>query len=302
MKKARAVGIKLTMSQELFGGDIAGVLEVAKICDRLGVDEVHVSDHVLITESGHAGRPGFPFPLDYDGWYEPFAMLSAIAAVTERVRLSSHVIVAPLRPATLLAKSAATLDVLSRGRLDLGLGTGWQEEEFAASGMPFDRRLTRLVEQVEACRELWSGGPSEYHGETVSFEGAWSRPTPLQGRNLPISFGIPAGPRGFAEIARLGVGYCPAYNVGADLVGNIAAARAAYESAGRDPRSLKVTSELTMNPARDADGRVSWDVAFAEAQSIIDADVDVLLTHIRPHCTTAEEIEPFIERLLDYKE
>jgi len=302
MKKVKAVGIKLMKSQELFDGDVRGVLEVARLCDRLGVDEVHVSDHVLITGPGHRGRDGFPYPIDYSGWYEPFALLSAVATVTERVRLSSHVVVAPLRPAVLLAKEIATLDVLSGGRVDIGLGLGWQREEFAALGVPFEGRLTRLVEQVEACRELWGGAPATYHGSTVSFDEAYSYPAPVQGRELPISFGVPAGPRAFAEIARLGIGYCPAYYVGADLAGDIAAAREAYAAAGRDPQSLKVTSELTMKPDTDADGKVDWDAAFAEAEWIIEAGVDVLLTHIRPHCSTAKEIEPFIERLLSLRE
>jgi probable F420-dependent oxidoreductase len=301
-RRVRAVGIKLMKSQQLFGGDIRGVLEVAKICDRMGVDEIHVSDHVLMTGEGHRGRAGFPYPLDWDGWYEPLEMLAAIAAVTERVRLSSHVIIAPLRPAVLLAKQLATLDVLSGGRVDIGLGVGWQSQEFAAAGVPFDRRLTRLVEQVEACRALWGESPARYEGSTVSFAEAYSLPRPVQGANLPISFGLPAGPRAFAEIARLGVGYCPAYHVGSNLAENVAAAREAYREAGRDPRSLKVTSEMTMEPPLTEDGRVNWVDAFAEGQAVIDSDVDVLLTHLVPHCQTADEIEPFIERLLELRE
>jgi probable F420-dependent oxidoreductase len=301
-RKVRAVGIKLMKSQQLFGGDIRGVLEVAKICDRMGVDEVHVSDHVLMSEEGHRGRAGFPYPLDWDGWYEPLEMLAAIAAVTERVRLSSHVLIAPLRPAILLAKQLATLDVLSGGRVDIGLGVGWQSQEFAAAGLPFERRLTRLIEEVEACRALWGNAPAHYEGSTVSFDGAYSLPHPVQGADLPISLGLPAGPRAFAEIARLGVGYCPAYHVGFDLANNVAAAREAYRVAGRDPRSLKVTSEMTMEPPLAEDGRVDWDDAFAQGQAVIDADVDVLLTHLVPHCQTANEIEPFIERLLELRE
>ena len=73
----RGVGVKLMRTQQLLGGDPAGVLEVAKLCDRMGVDEVHVSDHVLVTGSGHRGRPGFPYPVDYPGWFEPISMLSA---------------------------------------------------------------------------------------------------------------------------------------------------------------------------------------------------------------------------------
>lgn len=297
----RAIGVKLMKTQELTGGDITGVLEVAKLADRLGVDEVHVSDHVLMTASGHAGRPTFPYPLDYDGWYEPFTLLSAIAAVTTNVRLSSHVVVAPLRPVVMFAKQIATLDALSGGRVHIGLGTGWQEEEFAAAGIPFDGRLTRLVEQVEASRALWAGGPATYHGRTVSFEGAYSLPTPPQGKDLRISFGIPAGPRGVREIARLGVGYCPSFHLGGDLTDSIAAARNAYAEAGRDPASLTVTSELPMEPARDSSGEVDWNASLAVADQLLEAGVDVLLSHVVPHCRDLDEVEEYIERLLELR-
>lgn len=296
------VGVKLMKTQRLVGGDVSGALEVARLADRMGVDEVHMSDHVLMSTSGHAERETFPYPLDYDGWYEPFALLSAIAAVTTHVRLASHVVVAPLRPAVLLAKQIATLDALSHGRVHIGLGTGWQREEFTAAGIPFDGRLTRLVEQVEACRELWSGGPASYHGRTVSFEDVYSLPTPPQGKGLRVSLGIPAGPRGVEEIARLGVGYCPSFHLGGDLTEQIASARRAYAEAGRDPASLVVTSELPMEPERDANGNVDWGASFAVAEQLYEAGVDVLLSHVVPHCENLDEVEAFIARLLELRD
>lgn len=297
-----AVGVKLMKTQELTGGDISGVFRVAELADEMGVDEVHVSDHVLMTERAHGSRPTFPYPLDYDGWYEPLTLLSAIAARTSKIRLSSHVVVAPLRPAVVLAKQIATLDVLSNGRVHMGLGLGWQEEEFAAANIPFQARLTQLVEQVEACRAIWAGAPSTYNGTTVSFTDVYSLPSPPQGEDLQISFGIPAGPRGLAEIARLGVGYCPSFHLGGDLSESIAAARQAYADAGRDPSSLLVTSELPMEPARDAAGNVDWDASFSVAQELREAGVDVLLSHVVPHCRNLDEVEEYIGRLLELRD
>src|SRR5271154_5693683 len=132
MSKKIKVGIKLMRVQELFGGDMRGILRVAKLCDQKGVDEVHVCDHLALSVEGHRGRPGFPYPVDYDGWYDPLGLLTAVAAVTERVSLSSHIIVAPLRPILSLAKQIATLDLLSGGRVDIGWGAGWQKQEFDA--------------------------------------------------------------------------------------------------------------------------------------------------------------------------
>lgn len=301
MNKVSKVGVKLMKTQELFGGDIRGVLQVAKLCERMGVDELHVSDHVAISAAGHGGRPGFPYPVDYQGWFEPVGMLHAIAAVTERITLSSHVLVAPLRPTLLLAKQIATLDALSGGRVDIGFGAGWQREEFEASNMPFDGRFGALCEQVEACRALWRGAPASYAGKSVRFEDFYSLPLPFQRDRIPISFGVPATARNFERIARLGVGYTPAHQPADELKANVKTARQAYADAGRDPRSLKVTSELTMNPPRNADGAVDWDRAFAEAEGLIEADIDVLITHIVPHCTTSEDIEPFIARLLNLR-
>lgn len=293
------VGVKLMRTHELLGGDVAGVLEVARLCDRMGVDEVHVSDHVLITGAGHRGREGFPYEIDFDGWFEPISLLSAIAAVTERVTLSSHVVVAPLRPTILLAKQLATLDALSHGRVHIGLGTGWQQEEFAAAQMPFDRRLSRLVDQVEACRALWGSAPAAHAGLTTMFEEGYSLPLPPQGAGLRISLGVPAGERAFAEIARLGTGYCPAnYGDTAVLAQNVARARDAYAAAGRDPAALVVTSELALRPPRAADGSVDWDAAFAEAEPIATAGVDTLLTHVVPQCSTLDDVERFVTRLL----
>ncbi|HEY3696186.1 TIGR03619 family F420-dependent LLM class oxidoreductase [Phenylobacterium sp.] len=296
--KGLKVGVKLMRTQELYGGEIRGVLEVAKLCDRLGVDEVHVSDHVAMSEAGHRGRPGFPYPLDYDGWFEPIGLLHAIAAVTERVVLSSHVLVAPLRPTILLAKQLATLDALSNGRVEIGFGAGWQREEFEASGVPFEGRFGAMCEQVEACRALWSQAPASYSGGSVRFEAFHSLPFPPQRDGLPISFGVPATARNFERIARLGVGYCPAYKPAAELAADVQAARTAYAAAGRDPGSLKVTAELPLNPPRDAGGAVSWDALFEEAARIAEADVDVLITHVVPQCRTPAEIEDFLPRLL----
>ncbi len=299
----RAVGVKLMRTNELTGGSVAGVLQVAKLCDEMGIDEVHVSDHVIVTEAGHRGRPGFPYPVDYDGWFEPMALLSAIAAVTERVTLSSHVLVAPLRPTILLAKQLATLDALSNGRVHIGMGTGWQREEFEAAQIPFEARLSRLIDQIEACRALWAGAPASHTGISTTFEEGYSLPLPPQGADLRISLGLPPGPRGFAEIARLGVGYCPAnYGDVPALAENITTARAAYADAGRDPQSLVVTSELALKPPRDAAGRVDWDAAFAEAAPIADAGVDVLITHVVPQCETLGDVERFLTRLLTLRD
>jgi probable F420-dependent oxidoreductase len=298
-RKRIRVGVKLMRAQELFGGDVRGILEIARLCEEIGVDEVLVSDHLAMSESGHAGRPGFPYGLDYPGWYEPLGLLHAVAAVTERITLSSHVIIAPLRPALLLAKQIATLDAISGGRAALGLGAGWQKEEFDAANLPFEGRFGALCEQVEACRALWSQAPARYEGRTVRFEGMHALPHPPQGASLPIFFGVPASPRNFERIARLGVGYCPTFSEPEIMAGNIAAARAAYAAAGRDPQALSVTAEVALHPPLLGDGRADWDAVYQQAASLVAAGVDTLATHLLPQCRRLDEVEPYLRGFIE---
>jgi probable F420-dependent oxidoreductase len=288
------IGVKLMRTQELCGGDPRGVLKVSRLCEELGVDEVLVSDHLAMSEAGHANRPGFPYPLDYAGWYEPMGLLHAVAAVTERVILSSHVVIAPLRPALLLAKQIATLDAISGGRAALGLGAGWQAEEFEACNLPFEGRFGALCEQVEACRALWSQAPARYAGRTVSFEGMHALPHPPQGAGLPISFGVPATPRNFERIARLGVGYCPTWSAPETMAADIAAARRAYAAAGRSPQALRVTAEVALHPPSRSDGRADWDAVYRQAAAVAAAGADTVATHLVPHCRDLAEVEPYL--------
>jgi hypothetical protein len=95
--------------------------------------------------------------------------LSAFAAVTRNIRLSMGILIAPLRPAVLLAKQLATLDVMSRGRVDVGLGMGWQKEEYEAAGVPWETRYKQFDEQIEVCKLLWSHAPADYRGQDRQF-------------------------------------------------------------------------------------------------------------------------------------
>jgi probable F420-dependent oxidoreductase len=288
------VGVKLMRLQELFGGDPRAVLEAARLVEEIGVAEVLASDHVAISAAGHAGRPGFPYPIDYDGWYEPLGLLHAIAAVTKKVLLSSHVVIAPLRPAILLAKQIATLDALSNGRAALGLGVGWQKEEYDASGIAFEGRFGAMCEQVEACRALWSQAPASFAGRTIHFQDLHSRPLPPQRAAMPISFGVPPTPRNLERIARLGVGYCPSYAEPEVMAASIAAARKAYQDVGRNPSDLKVTAEVPLHLPIKADGRCDWDATYTEAARLVRTGVDVLATHLVPQCRDPSEIEPYL--------
>ena len=137
-----------------YGDDLRGLLETARIADEAGIGQLVLTDHVVMGENLDRYPYGrFPYPLE-EPWPEPLTTLAAVAGCTKRIRLGTGVLIAALRPAVLLAKTLATLDALSGGRVDLGVGTGWQREEYQALGLPFEARGARLDDTLRACRTL----------------------------------------------------------------------------------------------------------------------------------------------------
>ncbi|HEX4655466.1 MAG TPA: TIGR03619 family F420-dependent LLM class oxidoreductase [Mycobacteriales bacterium] len=190
------------------GRDWQQLLGLARAADEAGVDRLVVTDHVLMGRKTDAyvwGR----FPTAPEApWLEPLTCLTAIASVTTTVRLATGIVIAPLRPAPVLAKTVATLDVLSGGRLDLGVGVGWQREEYDAGGLDFTSRGRLLDDTIGACRSLWSQLPASYTSSTVSFADVFCSPQPLQPR-LPVWFSGTFTARTRRRVLELGDGWIP---------------------------------------------------------------------------------------------
>lgn len=253
------MSVRLTLSIPSFGPFYARdrlheILDLARMAEAAGVDTLIVPDHVVMGERTDR-YPWGPFPFEVDvPWLEPLTVLTAIAAVTERIRLATGILIAPLRRPIVLAKTAATLDVLSRGRLELGVGVGWQPEEFAAAGLDFERRGRMLTDAIAACRELWRGGPATFISESVRFERIWCEPRPVQPGGVPIWFSGTLTPRNVERIVRLGDGWIPIMTATrADLAEGAIRLRDALAAAGRDPARLKVRGSL--EPVRGEKGR-----------------------------------------------
>ena len=251
--------MRLTLSIPTFGpfyprGRMHEVLELARGAEAAGVDSLIVPDHVVMGERTDRYEWGpFPFPVEAP-WLEPLTVLAAIAAVTRRVRLATGILVAPLRPAALLAKTAATLDVLSQGRLDLGVGVGWQREEFEAEGLDFEARGALLTETLAACRALWRDAPASFRGKHVRFERIWCEPKPIQPGGPAIWFSGTLTPRNVERIARLGDGWIPIMTATRDdVAAGTRTLRDALAAAGRDPADLRVRGSL--DAVRGADRR-----------------------------------------------
>jgi probable F420-dependent oxidoreductase len=234
------IAIGLIRLQEWFEGDFTKVIELVRIADQKGIDLVTLTDHLAYSEGINNYPHGkFKFELDTP-FYEPIPALAAMAAVTRRIRLSTSVMIGPLRPALLLAKQLATLDVLSKGRVEIGLGAGWHREEFDAVGVPFDGRFGYLMEQVDAMRMLWRQAPASFHGKYVDFDGLYSLPFPVQPGGIPVVFGLGPSERNFERIAAHGDGWAPIERDPQVLARMIGSLRAAFVRRGRDPATLKV--------------------------------------------------------------
>jgi probable F420-dependent oxidoreductase len=233
-----------------FGPDPRVYVDVARAAEDAGVDQVVLADHVVMgarTDRYPYGE--FPFPPD-DPWIEPLTTLAAIAGATSRVRLGTGVLITPLRPPVLLAKTVATLDQLSGGRVDLGVGLGWQREEYEALGLPFTKRWARHDDLIRACRALWAGrgDPVSFDSPTVSFTDIWCEPPPAQAR-IPIWFGAKATEALGRRIAEQGDGWLPLGRMKAeDVVAESAVLKEAFVAAGRDPAELGIRVGLGVRP------------------------------------------------------
>jgi len=171
---------------------------------------------------------------------DPLEWLAFVAAGTSRLRLGTSVVIASQHSAAILAKRVATLDALSRGRVLLGVGIGWQKEEYAAIGVPYRDRGRRLDETIEAMRALWAPGLASYRGRHVRFEKVVCDAKPAQAGGVPILIG--GSSRAAAERAgRLGNGFFPYVISPEDLAARLAELRAAARAAGRDPAAIEIT-------------------------------------------------------------
>lgn len=227
-------------------------LDLARTADRAGVDRVVVSEHVLYGERLDAygdpalgGTVGGRQPTSPDGhWLDPLTLLSVVAATTDRIRLATAVVLAALRPPALLAKQAATLDVLSGGRLDLGVGVGWQREEYDSCGLDFSARGALLDRCLYLCDRLWTESIVDFDDGELQFERIHAMPKPRQGGGVPIWVSGRANPTTARRVARFGRGWIPWGDDIKDPRKGIDMMREAFAAAGRDPSALQVQGTL----------------------------------------------------------
>lgn len=222
--------IGLVYPQTEFGNDSAAIRDYAQTAEELGYTHILAYDHVL---GANSDRPG-----GWRGTYhskhafqEPFVLFSHMAAVTDAIEFVTGILILPQRETALVAKQAATLDVLSNGRLRLGVGIGWNPVEYEALNQNFHTRGKRIEEQIEVLRLLWEQPLVTYNGRWHSIQDAGLNPLPVQ-KKIPIWFGGNADPV-LRRVAIMGDGWMPNYRTASETRSSIQKIGTYLEEAGR---------------------------------------------------------------------
>ncbi len=195
--------------QTEIGADPDTIVRFATTAEELGFDHLIAYDHLIGAST--ASRPDWPGPYTSESmFHEPFVLFSYLAGLTQTLELVSAVIILPQRQTALVAKQAACLDVLSKGRLRLGIGTGWNAVEYEALGEDFHDRGRRSEEQIDLMRRLWAE-------ETISYDGRWHHVTDAGLNPLPPKRAIPVwlggmAPQVIERVGRLADGWFPFLN------------------------------------------------------------------------------------------
>ena len=234
--------------QTEIGSDPGAIREYARAAEDLGYNHILAFDHVLGANA--ESRPGWSGAYRHtDAFHEPFALFAHLAAATERIRFVTGVIILPQRQTALAAKQAAAVDILSGGRLRLGIGVGWNPVEYEALGENFHDRGRRSEEQIDVMRKLWTNDLVTYEGRWHKITDAGLNPLPVQ-RPIPIWFGG-AAPQTIRRVATVGDGWFPLFAPDERGSRLVASMKEQTRAAGRDPASIGIESWASI-------GRDDW--------------------------------------------
>jgi probable F420-dependent oxidoreductase len=236
--------VGVILPQIEIGGDVGAVRAYAEAVTELGYSHILVYDHVLGADPDV--YQGWEGPYDVDStFHEPFVLFGHLAAITP-LELVCGIIILPQRQTALVAKQAAEIDILSRGRFRLGVGLGWNPVEFEALGADFSNRGARIGEQVQLLRLLWTQRSVSFDGRYEKVLGAGIAPPPIQ-RPIPIWFGANSEPA-LRRAGRLADGWFPRMNPGPELDAALRALHEGAREAGRDPSEIAIEGRLGVNP------------------------------------------------------
>ena len=252
------------LPQTEIGADPGGVREFAQAAEDLGYEHLIAFDHVLgVDASKHQGFSG---PYNHtDMFHEPFVMFGYLAGLTKRIEMVTGILILGQRQTALVAKQAAEVDVLTGGRLRLGIGVGWNAAECEGMGENFHTRGRRCAEQIELMRALWTQ-------EVVNFEGKYHRVTHAGINPLPVQRPIPVWIGGYAEavlrrIGQIADGWFPLFGLDAGALESVARVREYTKEAGRDPASVGVEGRVRLSESPNPDDWQRVANIWAEAEA-----------------------------------
>ncbi len=235
--------IGVTFPQIEFGNDPSAIRDYAQAIEGLGYTHLLAYDHVLSADA--SVRPGWSGSYDLDDpFHEIFVLFGFLAGLTQTLELVTGVLILPQRQTALVAKQAAEIDVLSNGRLRLGIGVGWNKVEYDGLSKAFDDRGARSEEQIGLLRALWTA-PS------ITFDGRWEQVVDAGINPLPVQRPIPVWIGGYAEatlrrVAKLGDGWFPWREPNDEMRATLERLRRYTEEAGRDPASIGLEPQLNV--------------------------------------------------------
>jgi probable F420-dependent oxidoreductase len=213
---------------------------LAVAAEERGFESLWVTEHTHIPTSRRTPWPGGPnLPEEYRRTLDPFVALTSAAAVTSRLRLATGISLVAQHDPIVMAKTIASLDLLSLGRVTLGIGVGWNQEEMADHGVDPARRRAVAREKVLAMKALWTEEEASFEGEFVHFPPAWSWPKPVQQPHPPVVMGGAGGPVTFRHVVEYCDGWMPIHGR-RSVLDKLPLLRAAAEDAGRDPASIEL--------------------------------------------------------------
>ncbi|NNH69190.1 TIGR03619 family F420-dependent LLM class oxidoreductase [Nocardia uniformis] len=258
----------------------ARVPRFAAEVERAGADSLWVGERLIAATHPTVGYAGTDtIPREFHAVLDPFLVLGLAAAVTERVRLGTNVLIAPLYRPTLLARSLTTLDVASGGRLVPGFGIGWSPEEYAAAGVPFTHRGARLDETLDALDAIWTENPASYQGRFVTVPSHYSEVKPV--RRPRIHLGA-FGAAGLARVGRRADGWLPVLPApeppgwGKRLLKSRDVIDRAAEAAGRDPGGIDTIVRVNVAAGTDPERIARTVEEVAAATGFDDFFIDLM--------------------------
>ena len=315
----RTLTIGCTLPTSGVAADTSTLRGLAQTAEDVGFDSIWLSDHVVVPEriaSSYPYSPDGRFPtMATQPYLEPLAALSYLAAATRHVRLGTHVLILPYRHPLLTAKMVATIDNLSGGRVDLGIGVGWMREEFEALGLTtYARRGAATDEQLRILKTVWTEDVTSFEGEFYSFERLGAKPHPLQKPYPPIWVGGHS-PAALRRTGRYGdywlpIGARPPADLPPEAIAaGMATIRAEAERVGRDPTQLRTCFSTTVTfdspadrPARPFSGSATEIAAEFDRYMQVGVDSFIVAFGSRPPTELERCLQRFAEQVRPHLE